>query len=78
MTLVESREEALWGLRWMQDAVQSFGKTKPRFYSVIGLLGASGKLGKKSFVNNVACWNTGELVKIFVNNDKTFHFSFFF
>lgn len=34
--------------------MQSSGKTKPGFYSVIGLLGASGKLGKKSFVNNAA------------------------
>lgn len=46
MTLVESREEALWGLRWMQDAVQNSGKTKPGFYPVIGLFGAAGKLGK--------------------------------
>lgn len=65
MTLVESREEALWGLRWMQDAVQNSGKTKPGFYPVIGLLGAAGKLGKKSFVNNAARWNTGALVKMF-------------
>lgn len=62
MTLVESREEALWGLRWMQDAVQNSGKTKPGFYPVIGLLGAAGKLGEKSFVNNAACWSTGENV----------------
>lgn len=34
--------------------MQSSRKTKPGFYSVIGLLGASGKLGKKSFVNNAA------------------------
>lgn len=54
MTLVQSREEALWGLRWMQDAVHNSGKTKPGFYPVIGLLGAAGKLGKKSFVNNAA------------------------
>ncbi len=64
MTLVESREEALWGLRWMQDAVQNSGKTKPGFYSVIGLLGAAGKLGKRSFVNNAACWSTAALVKM--------------
>lgn len=54
MTSVESREEALWGLRWMPDAVQNSRKTKPGFYPVIGLLGAAGKLGKKSFVNNAA------------------------
>lgn len=54
MTLVESRKEALWGLRWMQDAVQNSGKTKPGLYPVIGLLGAAGKLGKERFVNNAA------------------------
>lgn len=73
MTLVESREEALWGLRWMQDAVQNSGKTKPGFYPVIGLLGAAGKLGKKSFVNNAARWTTGALVKMFFTEEKTFH-----
>lgn len=73
MTLVESREEALWGLRWMQDAVQNSGKTKPGFYPVIGLLGAAGKLGKKSFVNNAARWNTGALVKMFFSKEKTFN-----
>lgn len=46
MTLVESREDGLWGLRWMQDAVQNSGKTKPGFYPVIGLFGGAGKLGK--------------------------------
>lgn len=71
MTLVESREEALWGLRWMQDAVQNSGKTKPGFYPVIGLLGAAGKLGKKSFVNNAARWKTGALVKMFFTKEKT-------
>ena len=73
MTLVESREEALWGLRWMQDAVQNSGKTKPGFYPVIGLLGAAGKLGKKSFVNNAVRWSTGALVKMFFSKEKTFH-----
>lgn len=65
MTLVESREEALWGLRWMHDAVQNSGKTKPGFYSVIGLVAAAGKLGRKGFVNNVAHWNTRAWTEMF-------------
>lgn len=73
MTLVESREEALWGQRWMQDAVQNSGKSKPGFYPVIGLLGAAGKLGKKSFVNNAARLNTQALVKMLVTEGKMFH-----
>lgn len=72
MTLVESREEALWGLRWMQDAVQNSGKTKPGFYSVIGLLGAAGKLGKKSSVNNATLWNSEALIKMFFSKENTF------
>ena len=70
MTLVESRKEALWGLRWMHDAVQNSGKTKPGFYPVIGLLGAAGKLGKERFVNNAALWNTGAPVKVFFTKEK--------
>lgn len=70
MTSVEKQEEALSGLRWMQDAVQNSGKTKPGFYPVIGLLGAAGKLGKKSFANNAACWNTGAMVKMFFTKTK--------
>lgn len=61
MTLVESREEALWGLRWMQDVVQNSGKTKPGFYSVIGLVEAAGKLG---FVNNAAHRNTDAVLEV--------------
>ena len=52
--------------------MQNSGKTKPGFYPVIGLLGAAGKLGKKSFVNNAARWNTGALVKMFFNEEKLF------
>ena len=66
MTLVESREEALWDLRRMHDAVQNSGKTKPGFYSVIGLVGAAGKLGRKGFVNSVAHWNTRAWVEMFL------------
>lgn len=67
MTLVESREEALWGLRWMQDVAQNSGKTKPGFYSVIGLVGAAGKLGQNFFfVNNAAHRNTDAVVKGFL------------
>lgn len=76
MTLVERRKEALWGLRWMQDAVQNSGKTKPGFYPVIGLLRAAGNLGKRRFVNNVAHWNTGAQVKMFFNKEKNFTYLF--
>lgn len=55
-----AEKEALWGLRWMQDAVQNSGKSKPGFYPVIGLRGAAGNLGRKRFVNNVARWSIGE------------------
>lgn len=37
MTPVEWGEETLWGPRQMQDVGQNLGKTKPGFYSVIGL-----------------------------------------
>ena len=70
MALVESLKEALWGLRWMQEAAQNSGKTKLGFYPVIGLLGAAGNLGKKRFVNKVTCWNTGALVKTFFTKEK--------
>lgn len=56
----------------MQDAVQNSGKTKPGFYPVIGLLGATGKLGRERFVNNAAHWNTGARRKTFFSKCKYF------
>lgn len=64
MALVWSQEETLWGLRWMHDAGQNSGKSKPGLFSVIGLVGAAGKLGRKTrFAGNAGCWNNRELVE---------------